>query len=130
MGSEDWCAVAGLPGAGLLAAESAGLVLSRTVLVPQWGDRPPRVLAALVDAYGLVVAGGLKLTAGDMRRIEARLRFTQGRLVVAGRWTLAPVVVDVKQLITAALGENQRPVGEPLVDADLVLKGGFGNGID
>jgi hypothetical protein len=106
------------------------LALSRTVLVPQWGDCPSQVLAALVDAYGLVVAGGLKLPAGDMRRIEARLRFTQGRLVVAGRWTLASVAVDVKRLITTALGENQRKLGQPLIDAELVFRGGFGNGID
>jgi hypothetical protein len=125
MGEEDWAGIAGLPEAGLLAAAEAGLVLSRTVVVPNLGQQPLRVLAALVDAYGLVMAGGLELGAGDRRRIEARLRFTGGRLVTTGEWGGAKLIVRVKATHNLPLGEGQIAAGQPRLDFEMVCKGGF-----
>jgi hypothetical protein len=124
LGPEDWAAVAALPEAGLLAAAQAGLPLCRTVVVPDLGERPLAALAGLVDAYGLVVAGKLGLGAADRRRIEARLRFTGGRLVTASRWGGAGLVVQVGRTQAAELGENQGLAREPLLDCQLRLKGG------
>ncbi|MDR2348922.1 MAG: hypothetical protein LBD90_10005, partial [Bifidobacteriaceae bacterium] len=78
-----------------------------------------------VDAYGLVVAGRIELGAADRRRVEARLRFTGGRLVVAGRWAGANTVVEVRRTHMAALGENQGLAREPLLDCQVKAKGGF-----
>ncbi|MDR2567130.1 MAG: hypothetical protein LBC97_13950 [Bifidobacteriaceae bacterium] len=126
MGAEDWAAIAGLPEAGLLAAAQAGVVLSRTVVVPSLGKQPLRVLAGLVDAYGLVMVGGLKLGAGDRRRIEARLRFTGGRLITTGEWGGAKLIVRVGTTHSAPLGEGQGVAGQPRFDLELVCKGSFG----
>src|ERR1700712_2308228 len=52
------CALVGLPGVGLAAADEAGLDLARTALVPRPGPRPASVVAALVDGLdGGVVRG-------------------------------------------------------------------------
>ncbi|MDR2381743.1 MAG: hypothetical protein LBE08_11345 [Bifidobacteriaceae bacterium] len=126
LGPEDWTAIAALPEAGLLAAAEAGLVLSRTVVVPDLGTQPLRVLAGLVDAYGLVVAGKLALCAGDRRRLEARLRFTGGRLITAGRWAGASVTVQVDRANTPGLGENRGLAERPTLDCTVRFKGGFG----
>ncbi|MDR3106770.1 MAG: hypothetical protein LBU05_01025 [Bifidobacteriaceae bacterium] len=126
MGPEDWAAIAGLPEAGLLAAAEAGLVLSRTVVVPDLGVQPLKVLAGLVDAYGLVVTGRLRLGGGDRRRIEARLRFTGGRLITAGQWGGAKLAVKVKALHGTALGEGWGLAGHPRLDVELTSKGSFG----
>jgi hypothetical protein len=125
-GPEDWCAIAALPQAGLLAAAEAGLVLSRAVVVPRLGARPLPVLAGLVDAYGLVVAGKLALGAADRRRIEARLRHTGGRLVTAGRWGGAAVSVKVGRARLPALGENQGRADQPRLDCQVRFKGSAG----
>jgi hypothetical protein len=125
LGPEDWAAIAALPKAGLLAAAEAGLPLSRAVVVPDLGPEPLRVVAGLVDAYGLVVAGPLGLSAGDRRRVEARLRFTGGRLVTAGRWAGAGVVVQVDRTRVAALGENQGLARDLLLECEPRFKGGF-----
>jgi hypothetical protein len=126
MGDEDWAAIAGLPEAGLLAAAQAGLVLSRTVIVPNMGVQPLRVLAGLVDAYGLVITGKMPLAGGDRRRIEARLRFTGGRLITAGKWDGATLTVIVKAQRGASLGEGQGLAQAPRLDLDLIRKGSFG----
>jgi hypothetical protein len=126
MGAEDWAAIAGLPEAGLLAAAEAGLVLSRTVVVPDLGARPLKVLAGLVDAYGLVLAGRLSLGGGDRRRIEARLRFTGGRLITTGEWGGAKLIVKVKARRGESLGEGRGATGQPRLDLELTRKGSFG----
>jgi hypothetical protein len=125
-GPEDWTAVAALPEAGLLAAAEAGLAVGRTVVVPDLGAQPLRAVAGLVDAYGLVVAGKLSLSAGDRRRVEARLRSTGGRLVTAGRWSGASVTVRVDRVHVAALGENQGLARNLSLDCQVAVKGGFG----
>jgi hypothetical protein len=105
LGPEDWAVIAALPAAGLLAAAQAGLALNRTVVVPDLGACPPRVLAGLIDAFGLVIAGKLSLQASYRRRFEARLRFNGSKLITTGQWGGAKVVVDVDQTDCADLGE-------------------------
>jgi hypothetical protein len=126
-GPEDWAAVAALPEAGLLAAAEAGLALGRTVVVPELGAQPLRAVAGLVDAYGLVVTGKLAFGAADRRRIEARLRFTGGRLVTAGPWGGAGVSVWVDGVRMRPLGENRNLAQTPLLDCRVGVKGLFGS---
>jgi hypothetical protein len=97
------------------------------VVVPSLGTVGPlKVLAGLVDAYGLVVAGGLNVGAGDRRRIEARLRFTGGRLITTGEWGGAKLVVKVKARHGSPLGEGQGLAGQLRFDLELTARGGFG----
>jgi hypothetical protein len=109
-----------------LAAAEAGLVLSRTVVVPDLGIQPLPVLAGLIDAYSLVVAGKLKLAAADRRRVEARLRFTGGRLITAGNWGGAKLSVEVVASHRSPLGQGNGLAGQPKHDLELVRKGSFG----
>ena len=72
----SWTAFVGLPSIGLKAAEEAGVILSRLLVV-----RPPtpsswsNIVAALVGSVDVImVAGGRRSGRGDLRRLTARLR--------------------------------------------------------
>ncbi len=70
-----WVAVVGRPDLGLAAAVEAGIVAERLVLVAE----PPRdqwatVVAALVGAVDVVLAGPQRVGAADARRLAARAR--------------------------------------------------------
>ena len=88
----SWCALVGLPGVGLAAADEAGLDLARTALVPRPGSRPASVVAALVDGLDVVVLGGASAwRAGDRQRLAARVRQKGAVLVPVGAWPGADV---------------------------------------
>jgi hypothetical protein len=83
----SWCALVGLPGVGLAAADEAGLDLARTALVPRPGPRPASVVAALVDGLDVVVLGGASAwRAGDRQRLAARVRQKGAVLIPVGAW--------------------------------------------
>ncbi len=70
-----WAALVGLPEVGLVAAEEAGLELSRLALVPRPGADLVAVAAALLDGLDLVVVAGTRaVRAGDRQRLAARAR--------------------------------------------------------
>lgn len=80
-----WCAVAGLPELGLLAASEAGADLARLVLVPHPGPdrRWQGVVATLLETVDLVcVAPTAPVRPGDARRLAARARERGASLVV------------------------------------------------
>jgi hypothetical protein len=105
--SEQWGAVAALPDAGLLAARQAGIPLDRAVVVPDLGREPLRVLAALIDAFGVILTGPLTVTAADRRRIEARVRHRRAHLVVGGAWPGARVAVEVERVVRGGIGQGE-----------------------
>jgi hypothetical protein len=85
--SGSWCALVGLPGVGLAAADEAGLDLARTALVPRPGPRPASVVATLVDGLDVVVLGGASAwRAGDRQRLAARVRQKGAVLIPVGAW--------------------------------------------
>jgi hypothetical protein len=87
-----WCAIAGMPEAGVLAAAGLGLDTERTLLVPDPGSAWPQVVASLLDGCELVV---LRPPAGApapvRQRLEATLRRGRRVLLVAGDWPGAHV---------------------------------------
>jgi hypothetical protein len=90
--SGSWCALVGLPGVGLAAADEAGLDLARTAVVPRPGPRSAGVVAALVDGVDVVVLGGASAwRAGDRQRLTARVRQKGAVLVPVGAWPGADV---------------------------------------
>lgn len=92
-----WTALVGAPAVGLLAAADAGVVLSRTAVVPAPGPDAPAVVAALVDGMDLVVLGPqTALLPADRRRLAARVRQRDAVLVSTGRWPGAHVVLDAR----------------------------------
>lgn len=81
---ESWTAAVGLPALGLPAAGELGVALDRLVAVPDPGTQWTSVLAALVDAFDLVIARPSH--DRDARRLSGRVRERDAVLVVIGRW--------------------------------------------
>ena len=80
-----WCAIAGVPEAGILAAAGLGLDAERTLLVPDPGDAWPEVVASLLVGCEIVlVRPPGQATAQIAKRLGATLRRRRGVLLVAG----------------------------------------------
>lgn len=81
--SGAWCAAVGLDALGPLAAEHAGVTLSRLILVADPGDDWPTIVAALLDAFEIVLLRPPTRVGGSLqRRLTARIRERQRVLVV------------------------------------------------
>jgi hypothetical protein len=128
-----WCAIAGMPEAGLVAAAGLGLDLERTLLVPDPGGSAgggsagggsagggagggraggsgagwPQVVASLMDGCELVlVRPPSRVSAQVRQRLEATLRRARGVLVVAGDWPGAQVRLRVTAQGWTGLGDG------------------------
>ncbi len=84
-GSGSWAALVGLPAAGLLAAEEAGVALDHLAVVAPPGRAWATVLGGLLDGFDLVVAApDRRVRPADARRLTARTRERGTVLVLAG----------------------------------------------
>lgn len=86
--SGSWCAVAGFPDLGLVAASERGLELSRLLLVPSPGgkERWPQVVAALFDAVDAVLlVPPSSVRPAEARRLAARARDRSSVLLLLDR---------------------------------------------
>jgi hypothetical protein len=93
-----WCALVGMPTAGVLAATEVGIDTDRLVLVPEPGPDWPVVVAALVDAIDIVVlAPPTTLAPARNRRLAARVRDRSAVLLVHGRWEGAEIALRTSQ---------------------------------
>jgi hypothetical protein len=82
-----WCAIIGVPEAGIVAAAGLGLDAGRILLVPDPGPAWPQVTASLLDGCEIVVLRPPgPATAQVRRRLDATLRRRRGVLLVAGDW--------------------------------------------
>jgi hypothetical protein len=96
----SWCAVVGMPELGPLAAAELGVDLSRLALVHHPRDQWGSTMAALVDAFGIVLARVVgHLRAAEARQLVARTRRTGCVLVVTGEpW---PVVCELSLSVSS-----------------------------
>jgi hypothetical protein len=101
-----WCAVVGFGALGVLAAAEAGVVLERTVLVPDPGPRWPTVVAALVDAMDVVAVRPPRPAGADGRRLVARARERGSVLLGTGAWDGADLRLSVEQMRWEGLGRG------------------------
>jgi hypothetical protein len=87
--TDSWTAVVGLPTLGLRAAAEIGVELDRLVVVPDPGAQWDPVVAALVDAFDVVLIGGLTGARAHLRasKIAARVREHDAVLVTVGHWS-------------------------------------------
>lgn len=81
---ELWTAAVGVPSLGLRAAAGLGVSLERMTVVTDPGEHSTDVVAALVDAFDVIV--GHPLHTRDARRISGRVRERDALFVVIGRW--------------------------------------------
>ncbi len=102
-----WCAIAGIPEAGMLAAAGLGLETERILLVPEPGPAWPQVVASLLDGCELVLLRPPALAPVLVRqRLEATLRRGRGVLLVAGDWPGAQVRLRVVTQRWTGLGDG------------------------
>lgn len=102
-----WCAAVGLHSLGLLAADHAGLDLSRLVLIPEPGSDWPTVVAALLDVFEIVLLRPpSRINAKLQRRLAARLRERDRVLVVLGPDDSLGMPPDVRLTGTAGVWEG------------------------
>jgi hypothetical protein len=100
-----WCAVAGLPQAGMAAAADAGLEPDRILLIPDPGPGWPQVVASLLDGCELVLLRPPDQPSAQVRlRVEAVVRRFGGVLVVAGDWAGARLRLQVTDQEWAGIG--------------------------
>jgi hypothetical protein len=100
--TESWTACVGMPELGLRAGAELGLDLDRLVVVPDPGKQWTDVLAALIDAFDVVLArapGGLAhppraSNARNTRKIAGRVRERDAVLVVVGAWPESDVRIE------------------------------------
>jgi hypothetical protein len=102
-----WCAVAGIPEFGVVAAAQAGVDPDRLLLVPDPGEDWARVAATLIDACELVVLRPPEpATAPVRRRLEATLRRGRSVLLIAGDWPGAQVRLQVVTRRWTGIGDG------------------------
>ena len=95
-----WCAVAGLPSLGPVAAGEIGCDLTRFVVVPTPGEQWAAATATLLDGIELVLVVPPQHTrSAEVRRLAARVRERRGVLVSIGSWPEQP---DLKLRIEAS----------------------------
>jgi hypothetical protein len=102
-----WCAIAGVPEVGVLAAVGLGLDADRTLIVPDPGPGWPQVVASLLDGCELVLLRSpARAPATVQRRLEATLRRAGGVLLVAGDWPGAQLCLRVGRQRWTGLGDG------------------------
>jgi len=100
-----WCAVAGVPQLGVVAAAGVGLDPGRMLVIPDLGAGWPQVVISLLDGCELVLLRPPdRPSAGVRRRLEASLRRCGGVLVVAGDWEGAQARLSVARQEWAGIG--------------------------
>ncbi len=83
---ESWTAAVGLPGLSLRAAAELDVDLDRLVVVPDPSDQWTSVLAAVVDAFDVVLAHPPPTRHAPHARLSARVREQDAVLVTIGSW--------------------------------------------
>jgi hypothetical protein len=82
-----WCALTGVPSAGIRAAAEAGLDPARLVLIAEPGRSWPQVVASLLDGFDIVLLRPPEPPSAQLRRkLEAAARRYGCVLLVAGDW--------------------------------------------
>ena len=83
----SWTACVGMPELGLAAGEELGVDLDHLVVVPDPKDQWTDILAALVDAFDIVLAHPPQArVATRARKLSGRIRERDAVLVAIGAW--------------------------------------------
>jgi hypothetical protein len=103
-----WCAVVGVDDFGAEAAAELGVVLERTILVPEPGEAWLEATAALVDVATLVlVRPSGRVPEAVAAKMSARLRKRGAALLSLGPWPRAEAAARLVELRWAGLGSGE-----------------------
>lgn len=86
MGEHAWAGVMGIPDMGWLAAEQAGIDLSRILVVPSGTGLDAKILATLIDGVDVVALGKISLSVGQQRSLWGRMRARNTVLLTDENW--------------------------------------------
>lgn len=102
-----WCAAVGLDSLGLLAADQAGVALSRFAVVSEQGADWPVIVATLLDAFEVILLRPpSRVSARLHQRLAARVRERQRVLVLLAADGTAGLSCDVALIGTASVWEG------------------------
>ncbi len=105
--SGAWCAVAGIPEFGVVAAADAGLDPARVLLIAGLGPNWAQVVISLLDGCDLVLLRPPDRPPPQARRkLEAAVRRHGAVLLVAGDWDGAPVRLRIAAQEWAGIGQG------------------------
>lgn len=105
--SGAWCAAAGIPEFGVMAAADAGLDPARLLLIPDLGPNWPQTVLSLLDGCDLVVLRPPERALAQARRkLEAAVRRYGAVLLVAGDWDGAQVRLRVARQEWVGIGQG------------------------
>jgi len=123
----SWCGAVGIPELGIEAAAAHGVELERLVLVPSPGRQWLSVVAALVDALGVVaVRPPSAIGEADAARLAARLRQHDSALLVLGPWPRAEAVLRVAEEEWEGIGRGHGHLGARRLRLSLSGRSGAG----
>ena len=111
-----WSAVLGMPDLGVEAAAELGVVLERTILVPDPGTLWLEVTAALVDVVQVVVVRPpARVSEHAASTLSARLRTRGSVLVACGPWprSEARLTVERSALVRRRRGHRSPALAPP-----------------
>lgn len=135
----SWAAFVGTTGTGWAAAGEIGVDLQRVVVVHPPGSTGVPVIAALVDAFDVVVCGfGSAVSTTEARRLAARARERGAVLVIVGgqaggvgrprRWW--PEALDVRLAVVGSAWTGPDDGAGHLQERRLVVEVGGRRGLD
>ena len=105
--SGAWCAVAGIPEFGVVAAADAGLDPARLLLIPGLGPNWAQVVISLLDGCDVVLLRPPDRPPPQARRkLEAAIRRHGAALVIAGDWDGAHVRLRIAAQEWAGIGQG------------------------
>lgn len=110
-GAGAWTAVVGVPDFGLEAAQSLGVSLERTVLVPDPGESWWTVLGALAEVVGVVVVRPpSRVSPAQAERLTSRLRQRDTVLVAlddrGNGWPRVEARLTLQDTIWSGIGQG------------------------
>jgi hypothetical protein len=90
---ESWIAAVGVPSVGLRAAAELGVDLDHLVVIDDPGKRWTDVVAAVVDAFDIVLARP-QLPGSEARKLAGRIRERDAVFITIGAWPDGDVRID------------------------------------
>jgi hypothetical protein len=117
-----WCAAAGIPEFGVVAAAETGIEPDRLLLVPDPGRRWPQVVATLLEGCEIVIVRPEPAPPAPVRRrLEAVLRRHAGVILAVGGWAGAPLRLKVTRQNWSGLGDGHGRL--QACQADVIAEG-------